>query len=80
MRTTRLSWLLLLASAIALTAVVSVLAPVEDRLQRRGAVAPYMPHRVAPETFLEIPKAPREHRWPFREPFLLPDPVRMILY
>ena len=79
MRTTRLSWLLLLASAVTLTAVVAVLAPAED-LQRRGAAPLYVPHRVAPETFLEIPKAPREHRWPFHEPFLLPDPVRMILY
>jgi|RhiMethySRZTD1v2_1073278.scaffolds.fasta_scaffold21035_8 hypothetical protein len=79
MRTTRLSWLLLLASAIALTGVVAVLAPAVD-LQRRAAVAPSTPHRVAPGTFLEIPKAPREHRWPFRDPFLLPDPVRMILY
>ena len=79
MRTTRLSWLLLLASAIALTGVVAVLAPAVD-LQRRAAVAPYTARRVAPGTFLEIPKVPREHRWPFREPFLLPDPVRMILY
>lgn len=92
MRSTRLSWLLLLASAITLTGVVAVLAPAEDSQQRAGA--PYVPRmrlrgpgtvapggvpRVAPGTFLESPKAPREHRWPFTD-WYLPDPVRMILY
>ncbi|MGE5835499.1 MAG: hypothetical protein ACM4AI_13515 [Acidobacteriota bacterium] len=93
MRTTRLSWLLLLASAITLTGVVAVLAPDEDLQQRAGA--PYVPRmtpqgpgtvaapvgvpRVAPGTFLESPRGPREHRWPFSD-WYLPDPVRMILY
>lgn len=86
MRTTRRSWLLLLASAIALTGVVAVLAPADDLQQR--AAAPYAPRtaapgavpRVAPGTFLENPSAARKDRWPFVEPFWRADPVRMILY
>ena len=92
MRTTRLSWglllasavalsgvvagVLLLASAVALSGVVKVLAPSGDR-ERRAIVAPNVPEHVIPGY---VSPSNRDKGWPFREHFPLPDPLRMLLY
>ena len=90
MRTTRLSWALLLASALTLATAVAVLAPSEDLAPRTSApnVVPrnVTPARLAPSVALdELPSrvVPRrrlqQKLWPFPT-FDRADPVRMILY
>jgi hypothetical protein len=73
MRTTRLSWALLAASAAVLLAVIGTL---DTRVSAPGGGRE---RRSVPQPIGSI-DAPARRPPPFRAPYELPDPARMILY